>query len=145
MLDLTARPPGWLRGRETRTVSAISERLFETTASQFHSTSESRDGVWRSLSILVVFQALCLAQTQGQAPCVDAKAMAAKLASRTESSAMAAGLDLEARTCAGNGYILLAQDAFDVGRLPDASRFVSAAIRPGEAEPLNATPSSAVS
>jgi tetratricopeptide (TPR) repeat protein len=45
------------------------------------------------------------------------------------------GVDL--RYCAGSGYTLLAEELFDQGRLSDASRHLSTAIRLLEAKPAN--------
>ncbi|HEY3439256.1 MAG TPA: tetratricopeptide repeat protein [Paludibaculum sp.] len=80
----------------------------------------------------------CAAQTQSKAPCGDAKAIASKLAGRTDYSAVAAELGRDGRSCAGTGYLLLAQDAFDSGRLAEAGRYIDAALGLGEAEPVNA-------
>jgi len=85
--------------------------------------------VRRLVAISAVFGANCLAQIQDRAPCRDAKDF---------KGVMATELGREGRHCAISGYIALAEDAFDGGRLAEALRSISAAIRLIEADPENA-------
>lgn len=89
-------------------------------------------------AIWVLLGTTCFAQIQGAAPCSDAKDAALKLASRPDQSMVADGLGVDGRSCASSGYSLLAEEAFDGGRLAEASRYASAAARLLEAEPVNA-------
>lgn len=99
---------------------------------------EFKNQLSRWPAILVVFATACFAQADRKAPCGDPKGAALKHASQATHSAAPSDWEAHGLHCAGQGYLLLAREAFDGGRLADVLRYASAAIRLSDSEPANA-------
>ncbi|MBC7928908.1 MAG: tetratricopeptide repeat protein [Bryobacteraceae bacterium] len=92
----------------------------------------------RLFPLTTIALTLFSAQLPEELPCPYAKQFALKLAGRSESGMSHVEIGVDGRRCAAVGHTLLAEDFFESGRLADAVRHLSAAIRLAEAEPANA-------
>ena len=79
----------------------------------------------------------CFGQSGSSLQCTNARELALKLASTIGREGTPLELEPAMWRCAGRGYVILAEDAFEAGELPDASRYVSAAVLMLEAERRN--------
>jgi tetratricopeptide (TPR) repeat protein len=76
----------------------------------------------------------CFGQIQFSDPCSNPKAFASMMADVPELR-QSFGIDTQSRRCAGRGYITLGEEAFNAGRLADATRHATAANHLLDREP----------